>query len=167
MPTETDALILKIIEGDRLATEEEMAAIARHVARASFPERLLPLRASFRAQLEAAGHPITARRLPSVEWHLLKRVVVEQQWPVGTTAGQYVADLRQAVQSPEAQIWTYRYATESTLAVMAPSHVTGPQNLPWLFVIYRPRFGAIVSGFQASGPEAVFTDEFERLRKHR
>ena len=101
MPTETDALILKIIEEDRLATGEEIAAIVSQVAQASFSERLLPLRTSFRAQLAAAGHQFAAKRLP------------------------------------------------------------------WLFVIYRPRFGAIVSGFQASGPEAVFSDEFDRLRKHR
>lgn len=39
--------------------------------------------------------------------HLVKRVVDEQQWAVGTTAAQYVDDLRRAIQRPDARVIVY------------------------------------------------------------
>jgi len=42
-----------------------------------------------------------------------------------------------------------------------------PSPQPYIFMAYNPRYGAITTGYQASGLENIFTDEFEQLRKQR
>jgi len=37
----------------------------------------------------------------------------------------------------------------------------------FIFVAYSADYGAIKTGFQASSPEAVFTDELESLVRHK
>ena len=76
--------------------------------------------------------------------------------------------MHQAVAHPDVQMWTYRWFGESFAGFLAPSHV---QNVPdpeaFLFVAYSADHGAIKTGFQASSPDAIFTDAFERLTRHR
>jgi hypothetical protein len=99
-----DALIVELIESGRQATEDELSQIVAHVAQAPFASR--PVRVSPRLwdELIVVLDKPVARRLPSIEFHLLKRIHLEQQWPVGTTARQYVTDLHLAVRHPAARI---------------------------------------------------------------
>ena len=163
-----DALIIELIESRRRATDEELSQLVAHVAQAPFasrPVRISPrLRDAFAAAL---GKPVP-RRLPSIEFHLLKRIHLEQQWPVGTTARQYVTDLHLAVRHPATRIWTYEYRTEPMVGFLAPSQVqNAPQPEAFVFVAYNARYGAITTGFQASGPGAIFGKEHQRLMQHR
>lgn len=164
-----DALIIEeLIESGRLATDEELSQIVARVAQAPFASR--PVRISPRlrdAFAVALGKPVP-RRLPSIEFHLLKRIHLEQQWPVGTTARQYVADLHLAVRHPAARIWTFAYRTEPMVGFLAPSHIqNAPRPEAFIFVTYNARYGAITTGFQASGPGTIFGKEHQGLRQHR
>jgi hypothetical protein len=85
----------------------------------------------------------------------VKRVLVEEQWIEGTTAAKYLADLREAVRSPDARLVVYRRRGGPLAAVLAPNTVPvlrrGPKPQPFLYVVYSADRGIIVSGYQASG----------------
>lgn len=165
---DADALIVELVESGRQATDGELSHIVAHVAQASFASR--PVRISPRLRDELAvilGKPVD-RRLPSIEFHLLKRIHLEQQWPVGTTAKQYLTDLHLAVRHPAARIWTYKYRAEPMVGFLAPSQVqNAPKPEAFVFVAYNARYGAITTGFQASGPSAIFGRKHQRLMQHR
>ena len=166
--TSVDALILTLITTNRQATESELQRIIAHLARAPFASRPVCVTRWLREQLAAQGIIVTQARLPSVEVHLLKRIYIERQWPPDTTTDKYLVDLYQAMRHPAACIWTYRYYGEPMLGALSPSHlqnVASPQ--PFIFVAYNPRYGAIITGYQASGPEAIFTGGFEQVQKQR
>jgi hypothetical protein len=102
------------------------------------------------------------------EAHLLKRIYYDQQWPVGTTTDQFVADLRLAIRHPDASVWTYEYFDEPCVGLLAPSHIRGtPGAKPYIFVVYSARYGTLTTGYQATGPEMVFNEKHQRLTQHR
>ena len=163
-----DALIAGLVEECRRATDAEVRRIVEHVGQAPFASR--PVRVDRRLWGLTYGGQRLGResRLPSLEAHLLKRVYVERQWPEGTTAEQYVADLHRAVRHPQAELWTYRYRGRPFAAFFAPSHVQAdpcPEKL--IFVAYDAGYGTITTGFQANSPWTVFVGEFNGLRRLR
>jgi len=103
-----DALLLELIETGRQASPEELATIIAHVAQAPFATYLSRVPVGLRHLLGQRGI-IVPGRLSSLQRHLFKRIYDEEQWLVGTTADQYIADLHQAILHADVQIWTYRY----------------------------------------------------------
>jgi hypothetical protein len=100
-------------------------------------------------------------REPSLLYHLVKRVVIEGQWATGTTAADYLSDLRRAVAWPTARLAVYSRAREH-LAVTAcatadivPPERCGSDMLPLLLVVYSADVSVIVTGYQFSNWEAV------------
>jgi len=163
-----DVLIVELIESGRRATEDELSQIVAHVAQAPFASRLVRVSPRLRDEFALVLGKLVARRLPSIEFHLLKRIYLEQQWPIETTTRQYVTDLHLAVRHPAAQIWTYEYRTEPMVGFLALSQVqNAPKPEAFVFVAYNARYGAITTGFQASGPSAIFGKEHQRLMQHR
>lgn len=80
-----------------------------HVAKAPFATYLARVPNDLRRALEQKD--ITApAKLPSIEWHLLKRIYDEQQWPETTTVDRYITDLHQSILHPTVGIWTYQYS---------------------------------------------------------
>jgi hypothetical protein len=162
-----DALILSLIAAGRQATDDELQRIVVHIACAPFTTRLVRTTRWLREQL-AQQDIIVESQVPSVQVHLLKRVYIERQWPIGTTTADYLDDLHQAVKRHAVRIWTYRYYAEPYIAILAPSHrQDAPSPQPFIFVAYNPRYGVITTGYQASGPEAIFTTGFEQMRQQR
>jgi hypothetical protein len=163
-----DQLILNLIDTNRHATDEELQCLMSHVAQAPFSSRPLRINKWLRQELEARGIQVTSERLPSVEIHLLKRIHLDRQWPPHSTVGQFIADLHQAVQHPDVHVWTYRWLSEAFAGFLAPSHV---QNVPnpeaLIFVAYSADHHVIKTGFQASSSDAIFTEAFEKLTRHR
>lgn len=161
-------LILILISTNRQATDEELQQLITHVAQAPFSSRPLKINRWLRQELEARGLQVPSEKLPSVEIHLLKRIHLDRQWPPGTTVDQFIDDLHQAVQHPDVQVWTYRWLGEAFAGFLAPSHV---QNVPnpeaFIFVAYSADYSVIKTGFQANSPDAIFTDAFESLTRHR
>ncbi len=150
----TDRLIRELIATGREATDEEIEQIISRMAGASFDqgERKVPIR--FR------GAAYQGRTLgpsaPSLTYHLTKRVVIEEQWAAGTTAAQYVADLRQAVRSPSARLALYTRRGGAIAAAATPTDVVvpperrGSQPQPQLLVLYSADRGIMISGYQFS-----------------
>jgi len=99
----TDDLILNLIETGRQASAEEVAAIVAHVAQAPFASYLAHVPSPVRMGLAQVGITLPFGKVRTVEWHLLKRIYLDQQWPVGTTEAAFVADLHQALLHAQTQ----------------------------------------------------------------
>ena len=165
--TTVDDLIQELVATSRLGTVGEVDSIIAHVGQAPFAAYLARVPKELRTLLESQGIQVLVK-LPSVEWHLLKRVYDEQQWPVGTTVEGYVDDLHRAVQHPDVGVWTYRYYGRPYVGFLAPSHVHGaPYLLPFIYVAYDPQFGVITTGYQASGYGTVFDSHCTDVQRHR
>lgn len=160
MPT-VDKLIIELINSGRQASTEELAAVITHVAKAPFATYLARIPIKLRHLVSNID-----TKLSSLEIHLLKRVHEEQQWPVGTTTQQYIADLHKAIAHPKVQIWTYRYFAQPFVGFLAPSHIQGvAKPEAYLFVAYSPLYATITTGYQTSAIEAVFTEGYADLTR--
>lgn len=162
----TDRLIQELIVTRREATDNEIERIVERMATVSFEatERSVPVDdrgASYQGQtLGAKSDPLT--------YHLIKRVAIDKQWADGTTAEQYVADLRQAVRDPAARLAVYQRrggpiaASVTPTARVLPPERQGRRPQPELLVIYAPERGIIISGYQFSRLENTGVPEEAR-----
>jgi hypothetical protein len=167
MIVDIDALIVELIEAGRQATEDELSQIVAHVAQAPFASRPVRPPSWLLEALARLGITMPAR-MPASEAHLLKRIYYDQQWPVGTTTDQFVADLRLAIRHPDARVWTYEYFGEPCVGLLAPSHIRDtPGAKSYIFVVYSARYRTLTTGYQASGPETIFNEKHQRLTQHR
>lgn len=90
--------------------------------------------------------------IPTDLWHLLKRIYVDQDWPVGTTLEKLNEDARSTLQHPDTQIYVYGY------------YRTDPPRLQWGFlnpetgiaVIYDMEADLIATVFKPEEGEAFF-----------
>ena len=154
-----DRLIRDLIRTGRPASDDEVALIVERMATAPFSPGLnrvpLPQRGTV-----FEGQVLSARE-SSLRYHLFKRVVLEGQWASGTTAEQYLADLRRAIRTPSARLAVYRRGGEDiaasvtpTMDVLGPARVgTAPQAN--ILVIHSATRGIIRSGYQFSALEAT------------
>jgi len=162
-----DAIIIELIESGRQATDDELSQIVNHVAQAPFASHWVRLPTWLRGALVRFGITVPTR-LPADEAHLIKRIYYDRQWPVGTSIDEFVADLSFAIRHPNARVWTYEYFGEPYVGFLAPSHIQdAPGTRPYIFVAYSARHGALTTGYQASGPETIFTNQHRRLVRHR
>ena len=84
--------------------------------------------------------------IPSGLWHLLKRVYVDQDWPMDTSQEDLDRDIRETVLHPETEIYIYGY------------HRTDPPRLQWGFL--SPHTGvAVVYDMEADLMATVFKPE--------
>lgn len=149
-----DRLIREIIQIGRGASSAEVRRILDHIASAPFStgERRVPGRDR---GLGYAGQTLGSRA-DSLTYHLIKRVVGEEQWVRGTTANEYIADLRRAAHSPDARLLVYFGRNEHFAAVIArtadavPSSRLGPASEPNVLVVYSADSGTIATGYQFS-----------------
>jgi hypothetical protein len=150
----TDLLIRELIASGRAATEAEIAAIVDRTARAPFDPRVVPVAAELRG-LTYLGQALGPRD-SALNTHLVKRVVAEVQWAYGTTAAQYLADIRRAVRSSGIRLALYERRGGPIAAVLTPTELVlspaerGPSALPLFLVVYSADRGIIVSGYQVS-----------------
>jgi hypothetical protein len=163
-----DALIVDLIEFDRQATDDEIAQITTHIVGAPFALRMIRPPRWFCNELARRGIELPAQ-ISAGEFHLLRRVFLDEQWPPGTTLEDYVSDLWQAVQHPEAQIWTYHYYRMPAIGFVAPSHIPGTSVFtPFIFVAYSPQYSTIITGYQTGGSENIFNSAaYQDVRRHR
>lgn len=104
---------------------------------------------------------ILTARVPSLDYHLVKRVALEHQWADGTTAQDYVADLRRVARLPEARLAVYERRGGNIAAVVAatedavPQQRRGSRSEPHLVVIYSADRGIMVTGYQFSNISTV------------
>jgi len=150
----TDRLIRELVDKERPATEAEIAAIVVRMANAPFDPRTVPVSPALRGLTYAAQ--TLGAHAPSLDVHLVKRIMVERQWAYGTTAAQYLSDLRRAVRAPKTRVIAYIRrggyivsALSHTASVLTPSR-RGTGTLPLLLGVYSTDRGMIVSGYQVS-----------------
>lgn len=100
-PHPTDRLIRELVHTRRPAAVEEVVAILLRLASAPFDPQTIRPRARERGVVYVED-PLGAQEASAVV-HLVRRVVVDEQWSWGTTVEQDLADLRAAVRHPNAR----------------------------------------------------------------
>jgi hypothetical protein len=148
-----DHLIRDVIVSRRLASPEEIAEIVNRIATAPFdPQPDVPVLRIHRG-LVYQGQQLGARA-SSLTYHLIKRVVDDCQWVFGTSAAEYLADLREAVVSPDARLVVYNRRGGSLAAILAQNRIPlarrGDGALPLILVVFSADRGTIITGYQAS-----------------
>ncbi len=154
-----DRLIRELLQSGRQATAAEVEQILERMVSAPFNT------ASVRVPPGERGTSYQGRTLgasaPSIEYHLAKRVVIEQQWAPGTTAAEYLEDLRRAIRDPAARLAVYGRWGDHLAATVTPTGRVldaarqGPRREAQLFVVYSADRGMIVTGYQFSTLAAV------------
>ncbi len=158
-PHPVDELIRELLQTGRSATPAEVREILQRMAAAPFNPASVRVRRQHRG-LTYLGHPLGARE-PSLFYHLVQRVLVEMQWAAGTTAREYLADLRRAIRAPRSRVVIYEDRGGHLVGVVAltedavPVRRRGPDWLPHLLVVYSADRGMIVSGYQFSNLSAI------------
>jgi hypothetical protein len=160
-----DALIVRLIHREVDASSEDVARIVDRIATAPFNRH--PMRVSVRDRGLAYGGLAIGRTADPLLFHLVKRVCVEEQWSHGTTADEYLGDLRGAARHAHARVvvferFGYRLAaTMSPTADVVPVQRRGPNWLPSLLVVYSAGHGNLRTGYMFSDtseldlPEAI------------
>lgn len=150
----TDLLIRALVARRRQATAAEVTRIVERMATAPLESRArrvpLPERGA-----RYLGYILGARS-DSLTYHLVKRVALEEQWADGTTAAQYLEDLRRAIRSPSAQLVVFARrggclaATITPLEDAVPVERWGPQVQPLIMTVFSADRGIIISGYGIS-----------------
>jgi len=166
--TAVDDLILQLIETGRQASAEEVAAMVGHVAQAPFASYLAHVPSPVRIGLAQVGIILPTGKVRAVEWHLLKRIYLDQQWPIGTTEAEFVADLHRTLLQVQTQLWTYRYYTHPYAGFLSPAfRQEAAQPQQYIFVAYSPLFGTMTTAYQTGGIVNVFDATFSDIVQHR
>lgn len=160
------ALIRELVASGRTASPEDVARIRTLMATAPFDPSIVPVRTRYRGL--SYGAIVLGRRALSLDFHMVKRTVVDEQWRMGITEGEYLDDLRAAIGSALARVGAYRrrggimaVAIVPTRAVV-PAHRLGPSPLPSLLVVYAADRDIIVTGYQFSSSEEISIPEDAR-----
>lgn len=152
-----DALIRELIGSGRAASSDDIVRIVQRIATAPFDPAVVRVPEKHRG-LTYAGRTLGGRE-ESLFYHLVKRILIEEQWTQGTTPAQYLEDLRQGARSRGARVVIYRRRGGPTAAVLAPNPVPtdrlGRQPLPFIYVVYAPERSTIITGYQTSGPHEL------------
>jgi hypothetical protein len=157
-PHPTDQLIRELIATLRPATPGEVAAIIARMANVPFDRRVVKVPLALR---EIIG----GTTADSLTYHLTKRTVGEQQWADGTTAADYLDDLRRAVLSPTARFLAYARRGGDLAACFAPTSAILPPERRGirqeenLLVVYSVDRGLLLTGYQFSALAATGVPE--------
>ncbi len=153
-PHSVDQLIRELIQTGRTATEEEIAQIIERMQAAPFNTAIVRVQVRERSATYQ-GQTLGAQE-DALTFHLIKRVVIERQWTPGTTAEQYVEDLRRAISHPLARLAVYERRREHCAATITPTAGVlplerhGSQAESQLLVVYSADRGIILTGYQFS-----------------
>lgn len=104
-------------------------------------------------------------RASSLRVHLAQRIF-EGQWHPGTSADQYLADLRSAVIQDDTRIAVYERQGGAIAAALAtntiPADRLGEQRQQYLFIVYSAERGTIITGYQTEGMSELSIPETVR-----
>lgn len=140
-----NTMIRQLVSHQTKATPEALTYLAAGVGTAPFVAEPLeidePLWGGFwHFDVLSPGY-----RLPANELALLRAVRLDHSWPVETSPEQFLADLRQAIQHPQAGIWTVYMAEEPWAVFAAP--LTAPLvTVAW----YCATTGCLHAGYRVA-----------------
>jgi hypothetical protein len=157
-----DRLIREIIATRRPVLADEIDQIVDRIATAPFdPDPAIPVRIKHRG-MTYQGHTLGARA-SALTYHLVKRVVDEDQWAFGTTSADYLADLREAARAQDGRLVLFRRRGGAMAIILSPNRIApnrlGPAALLWIVVVFAADRGTIISGYQASSETQVHIPE--------
>ena len=152
-----DRLIRELVRNWRPVSDDEIEQVVARIADAPFSPEVVPVPVRHR-RLAYAGHLLGARE-PSLLLHLVRRVLVDEQWAPGTTADEYLADLHAAARDPAARVAVYYRTGQFSAAVLAPNRLPparcGAQPEVLMLVVYSADRGTITTGYQVSSVATV------------
>jgi hypothetical protein len=147
-------LLRELIAAPRQVSDAERASIVAHIASAEFNRNGVTTEEQIRG-LTYLGRTVEPWA-DSLFVHLVRRVLVQRQWAEGTTEAIYLADLREAVLHPAADVPLGLAGGLPTVQITAPLTVPeerrGPRAQPWIVVICAPNRDRLVSGYQVRQP---------------
>ena len=156
-----DRLIREATLFPRHLSEIEIGRIREHVARQPIDSRVAYVKQEIRRLPgEWKGQTISRiRALPLVEIHVIERVMIDLQWPEGTSNEKYTLDLQDAVRRAEG-IYTYGFRGQAYVGFLATTTVRALGAEPLTWVAYSASFGVIRTGYQVKSVGEVFRSGF-------
>lgn len=146
-----DRLIAELLSGSRQAGPDDADRIAATIAGAPFSGRQVPVPSHL--QRVYNGRPVRPVE-SSLLVHLLRRMIDDEQWTMGTTEADYLGDLHAAASLPEAAIGITGGGGGNLAFVVADTHRVVPARRlgrrphPLLLVVYSANSGILLSGYQ-------------------
>lgn len=163
-----DVIIELHANPNRIASEAEIEAIRDRLTGAGFLEDV-GVPPSSRG-LSASGYTLGARE-SSLVHHLVRRIVLDEQWADGTTPEQYLADLRASIRDDSARFGVGKPSGNSAPLVyvfadnLVPQRRRGRYAEPLMFVLYGVADDVIITGHMVSGMDTVRkAEDFRWLR---
>lgn len=158
-----DDQILAVIAGSLAPSSLSARSIAALIQSAGFRNiaRTVGEWSTFGPDVVGLPHPNDPSKLltkqsvlTSLEWHALKHSVLGAEWPKGTTAEQYLRDVRAGIGDPKSDVDVgLDDGSDEKAAVTSPRPNTIPSgslaNLArnTMFTVYSPRIGRILTSF--------------------
>lgn len=158
--------------GLRELTPGELERVARHVATVGFSTtEMMRVRTSIRGQVWNGKRLEIGDMIPTDVGHYLKHVVVNQEWPDGTTLGDYKRSLREVILDPSSDVFVSKYNDAWQIGFIRESrNWRGTNGYGSILVEYKVQYGYLVTGYQ---PEDVVIqlakdrESFQWIRKKR
>ena len=145
-----DQLIREVLQSGRHPTDEEIQAMLERIGTAPFNRRDIAVDPDLVGR-EYLGQVIPVRAEARLA-HLWKRVLVDEQWAVGTTVDEYLGDLRSAIFGGSVQVMIAVIRESPSAGVLAPNRMASSRRAantgPLLFVGYSVNGGMITTGYQ-------------------
>lgn len=165
----TDEVIIELhANPGRKANEAEIQAIRDRLTGADLLEEVR-IRPSSRG-LSASGYTLVGGE-GSLVHHLVRRIVLDEQWADGTTPEQYLTDLRASINDGSARFGVGKPSGNTAPLVyvfadnLVPQWRRGRRDESLMFVLYGVADGVIITGHMVSGANAVRrADDFRWLR---
>jgi hypothetical protein len=151
-----DELIKALVQKRRLAQPADVAEIINRIATAPFSQQQVAVPRADQGQIYQ--NRVLGAREDSHFVHLVRRIR-DRQWAEGTTAEQYLNDLRMAAQHPAAALVVYDTGRGAVAATLSPNGIPakrlGDQNGGLLFVVYAADRSSIITGYQVSDRSTI------------
>lgn len=149
-----DNLIRRLIATGGPASASEIQAIIDRMATAPFNANVY--RVQTRLRLTYDGETLGSWA-DSLSIHLVKRVLAEGQWAVGTTKADYLQDIQAVVRHPGSRVlvsqpeWGAPFAASIADTInVVPRSRRGPNALPQTFVVYSTGNAKIATAYMFS-----------------
>jgi hypothetical protein len=142
--------LLNTLTGTRALTDADLAAIATHLSGVGFSPAPTERAGGRLAGLLWQGRVLRGSdRLTPADAHYLRHVVVQREWPIGTTLAQFLASLATVVRDPTSGMVGSRFRGQWHVGVIRHSRaLQGPRGYPYVFVDYRVSFGYWMTALQ-------------------
>ena len=145
----------------RPLTSVEIGKISNHVARAGFPKNLYQRVTAQFTGIKLNGKPLNKGESISVgEAHYVKHVILQKEWPIGTSISQYLASLAEVISDLKSSIFISRYHDQLQIGFIGGSKQwKGPDGHDIILVEYRVNIAGLVTGYQPEDIQEILKNK--------